>query len=115
VPPRGVSTERAATVTISPMELVWGATLWALWSCWLLCQHLAAPWLFTRASAGLLVGELAMLAVHSFDCQENGCGPAGRAAGSAATADIPALAVLLVAMAAVHGWRTARRSSLRRR
>jgi hypothetical protein len=95
------------------MELVWGATLWALWSCWLLCQHLMGPAPVTRASAGLLAADLVLLAVHSYDCAEGGCGPAGRTAGSAVSLDLPVLTLLLVAGLAVHAWRRARRAAAR--
>jgi hypothetical protein len=90
------------------MQLVWAATLWGLWSCWLLAQHMGAPAMITRASAGLLGAELIALAVHSFDCSAGGCGPAGLAAGSAASLDVPVLAVLLVAAAVGREWRRAR-------
>ena len=96
------------------MELVWGATLWALWSCWLLCQHLGAPAQLTRASAGLLVAELVLLAVHSYDCETGGCSAAGRVAGSAVTIDLPALTVFLIGLATVSAWHRSRRAAATR-
>jgi hypothetical protein len=93
------------------MELVWAATLWGLWSCWLLAQHMGAPAVVTRANAGLLVVELVALGVHSFDCDDGGCGPAGLAAGTAASVDIPLLAVVFAALAIGRAWRRARQAA----
>jgi hypothetical protein len=93
------------------MELIWAATLWGLWSSWLLAQHLGAPAGITRASAGLFVAELVALAVHSFDCGQGGCGPGGRVAGTAAGVDVPLLAVVLVALAIGRAWRRAERAA----
>jgi|GraSoiStandDraft_16_1057320.scaffolds.fasta_scaffold2088471_2 hypothetical protein len=90
--------------------IVWAATLWALWSCWLLAQHLNAPAAITRVSAGLLVAELVTLAVHSFGCTDHGCGPAAAAAGSAASLDVPILAALFIAAVAAREWQRARRA-----
>lgn len=92
------------------MEPVWGGTLWALSSCWLLCQYLRAPALITRVAAGLLVAELVLLGVHSYDCDDGGCGPVGRVAGSGATVDLPALSAVVIALATLRAWRRARRS-----
>ena len=86
------------------MELVWALTLWGLWSFWLLAQHLRAPAAVTRVGAGLLVGELVALALHSFDCADAGCGPVGRAAGTAASVDVPLLAVVFVVLAVGQAW-----------
>jgi hypothetical protein len=93
------------------MELVWASTLWALWSCWLVSQHMDVPRAVTRVSAGLLAAELVMLALHTFDCGEDGCGPAGHAAGAAASVDVPALSALFVALALGQAWRSAQRAA----
>jgi hypothetical protein len=93
------------------MELVWAATLWGLWSCWLLAQHMGAPAGITRANAGLLVVELVALGVHSFDCDSGGCGAAGQAAGTAASIDVPGLAVVFVALATGRAWRRAQQAA----
>jgi hypothetical protein len=87
------------------MVLAAAATIWVLWSGWLLAQHLGAPAPLTRSAAGLLVAELAVLAVHSFGCGEEGCGAAAQAAGDAATYDVPGLAGLLVAAGTAYAWR----------
>ena len=89
------------------MPVLWGATIWCLWSCWLLCQYVHAPALLTRGAAGLLVAEFLALLVRSFGCGEGDCGIGARAAGSVATVDVPVLAALLVAAATVHAWRRA--------
>jgi hypothetical protein len=93
------------------MELVWAATLWGLWSCWLLAQHMGAPAGITRANAALIVVELVALGVHSFGCDDGGCGPAGHAAGTAATVDVPLLALVFVALAIASAWRHAQRAA----
>ena len=93
------------------MELVWAATLWGLWSCWLVSQHVDVPRSVTRVSAGLLATELVMLAVHSFDCADAGCGPAGLAAGTAASLDVPVLSALFVAVTISQAWRSAQRAA----
>jgi hypothetical protein len=88
------------------MEVVWAGTLWALWCCWLLCQHARAPAALTRTAMTLLVSELVLLAVHSYGCAD-GCGASGRIAGSAASFDVPALTAVFVAVATVRAWRRA--------
>jgi hypothetical protein len=93
------------------MELVWAATLWGLWSCWLVSQHMDVPSFVTRVSAGLLAAELLMLALHSFDCSDAGCGPAGQAAGTGAGFDVPALSALFVVVTISHAWRSAQRAA----
>jgi hypothetical protein len=93
------------------VEIVWAATLWGLWSCWLVAQHLQAPPAITRVSAGLLVAELVSLAAHSFGCDERGCGVAGAAAGTASSLDVPILTALFIAVALGSEWRRARRAS----
>jgi hypothetical protein len=93
------------------MELVWAATLWGLWSCWLVSQHVDVPRSVTRVSAGLLATELVTLAVHSFGCGDGGCGPAGQAAGTAASLDVPVLSALFVAVTISQAWRSAHRAA----
>jgi hypothetical protein len=93
------------------MEIVWGATLWSLWACWLLAQHLRAPAAVTRVSAGLLVAELVTLIVHGYACADSGCSPAGAAAGTAADADIPVLAAVFVSLVGGRAWLRARRAA----
>jgi hypothetical protein len=86
--------------------VLWAATIWGLWSCWLVCQFVHAPALLTRSAAWLLVAELVALAVRSFSgCGEGACGPGARAATSVATIDVPALGALLIAVATLHAWR----------
>jgi hypothetical protein len=90
--------------------IVWTATLWGLWSVWLLAQYMKAPAAITRVSAGLLVAELLVLAVHSLGCGDRGCDAAGAAAGAAASLDVPVLALVLVPVAVGREWRRARRA-----
>jgi hypothetical protein len=90
--------------------IVWGVTLWILWSCWLLAQFMGAPAAITRVSGALLVAELLMLAVHSFGCGDRGCAAAGTVAGDAASLDIPALALVCLTIAIAREWRRARRA-----
>jgi hypothetical protein len=86
-------------------ELLWAITIWCLWSCWLLCQYVRAPALLTNTACALLLLELLALGVRWFDCDSGGCGPGAQAASSVATIDVPGLAGLLVAAAALHAWR----------
>jgi hypothetical protein len=95
------------------VEPVWAATIWGLWSCWLLVQRTKAAPALARLSAALLVAELVALAVHSYGCGHGRCGPAATAAGSAASIDLPALAALFVAGIVAREWRRARRAEER--
>jgi hypothetical protein len=90
--------------------IVWGVTLWVLWSCWLLAQYMKGPLAITRVSGALLIAELAMLAIHSFGCGDRGCDVAGSVAGDAASIDIPALALVCLTVAVAREWRRARRA-----
>ena len=85
--------------------IVWSVTIWVLWSCWLVCQLARAPVIWTRAAIVLLAAELVALAGHWYGCEQGGCGPAANAARSVATFDVPALALLLTALAALTAWR----------
>jgi hypothetical protein len=91
------------------VDLVAGATIWGLWSCWLVAQHLRAPALLTRSAAALLAAELVALAIHSFGCGDNGCSQGADVAGAAATYDLPALGATLVVLATTYAWRRAAR------
>jgi hypothetical protein len=91
--------------------IVWAATLWGLWSCWLVAQNVGAPAAITRVSAGLLAAELAALAVHSFGCDVHGCGVAGTAAGTASSVDVPVLAGLFAAIVFAREFRRAQREA----
>ena len=91
------------------MELAAAATIWSLWSCWLLAQHVGAPTLLTRSAAVLVAAEILALAVHSFGCDPGGCGPAAKTARGAATYDVPGLAAIFVLAAGGYAWRRAAR------
>jgi len=94
------------------VRIVWFATLWGLWSCWLLAQHLRAPAAVTRVSAGLLLAEVGALLVHGFGCTEGGCNAGAAVAGSLASVDVPALATVFLAVVVGREWVRARRASL---
>ena len=93
--------------------LVWAATIWGLWSCWLLAQYTQRV-AVTRGSGVLLVAELLALAVHSYGCAEGGCSAAAATADSAASIDVPVLALVLVSVAVAREWRRARAPTRRR-
>ena len=93
------------------MELVAAATLWGLWSAFLLFPALGLPRMFMRAAGGLIVLELIALAVWSYGsagCQGRPCAPLAEAGRTAASQDLPLLAVAVVALSVAWGVRRRR-------
>ena len=87
------------------------ATLWLLFSVWLICPHVGGPPRVARILGWALGAELILLLVWSYGtevCRVDVCAPLARAAGVAAKLDLPVLSVVLVA--AVLRTATARRS-----
>jgi hypothetical protein len=77
------------------------ATLWMLFSVWLICPHVGVRPQLSRIVGAALGAELVMLLVWSYGteaCDANACAPLAQAAGVAATLDLPVLSVLLVAV-----------------
>jgi hypothetical protein len=94
------------------VEVTATATLWCLFSCFLLFPRLGLPPLMHRTAMTLLVAELVALAMWSYgseDCVERPCGEAAELGRTAAAIDVPLLAVALVALAMIRGMRTKRR------
>jgi len=79
-----------------------GATIWMLFSVWLL-----GPYLGMSRRAGQLVGwalaaELALVLAWSYGtepCGDRTCAPVAQAAGVAARVDLPVLAVVIILVA----------------
>ena len=94
------------------MELVAAATLYGLFSAWLLFPLFGVPRLLTTSTA--VLAWLEFLAVLTWgytreDCARGPCSPLAEAARSAVAVDLPALSIAVVALAAAHGIRRWRR------
>ena len=77
------------------------ATLWMLFSVWLICPHVGVPPQLSRIIGAALGAELVLLLAWSYGteaCDGNACAPLAQAAGVAAKLDLPVLSVLLVAV-----------------
>ncbi|HEX2125105.1 MAG TPA: hypothetical protein VHF45_00930 [Thermoleophilaceae bacterium] len=99
------------------MEVTATATIWAMFSCFLLFPRLGLPPLMHRTAIGLLVAELVALAMWSYGsvgCVERPCGPAAEAGRTAASLDVPVLSAGLVALAIIRGVRIWRRRRVAR-
>ena len=98
------------------MEIVASATIWGLFSCWLLFPRLGLPAMLQRAAMTLLAAELLALGMWSYgseDCVARPCAPVAELGRSAASFDVPLLAAALVALAVIRGVRVLRRSRRR--
>ena len=76
------------------------ATLWLLFSVWLICPHVGVPSRVARIVGCALAAELVLLLAWSYGtevCDADACAPLAQAAGVAATLDLPLLSVVLVA------------------
>jgi hypothetical protein len=88
--------------------LVSAATLWVLFSIWLLFPHLAVPRMLTRAAATLLALEFVTVTAYGFateDCTHRPCSPVSEATRTAAGVDLPGLTVVVIALAVAHAIR----------
>jgi len=96
------------------VELTATATIWAMFSCFLLFPLLGLPPLLRRSAVVLLVAELVALAMWSYgseDCVERPCSAVAEIGRTAAALDVPLLSAGLVVLAVCHGvlrWRRAR-------
>jgi hypothetical protein len=91
------------------------ATLWVLFSIWLLFPHMAVPRMLTRATAMLLTLEFVAVTAYGFateDCTHRPCSAVSEATRTAAGVDLPALTVVVTALAVAHALRAARRLSV---
>jgi hypothetical protein len=92
------------------------ATLWGLFSGWLLFPYLGVPRMLRRAIALLLSLEFATITVWGFateDCIRRPCSELSEATRVAAVEDLPALSVVVISLAVAHAVRR-RRASLSR-
>ena len=96
------------------MELIAGGTIWGLFSCFVLFPMLGLPARMRWAAMTLLVGELVALGAWSYGsrgCFERPCGAAAETGRTAATIDVPLLAVALLVLTVMHVRRAMRRVS----
>jgi hypothetical protein len=94
------------------VELIAGATIWGLFSCFLLFGPLGVPRRLSWAAMALLVIEMLALGVWSYGsrgCAQRPCGAAAEAGRTAATIDVPLLSVALLVLAGMHVRRAMRR------
>jgi hypothetical protein len=90
------------------------ATLWVLFSIWLLFPYMAVPRMLMRATAILLTLEFLAVTAYGFateDCTNRPCSAVSEATRSAAGVDLPALTLVVIALAVAHALRAARRVS----
>ena len=109
-----MSTSAVATGTIRNVEVVATATIWSMFSCFLLFPRLGLPVVFHRTAMALLVAELLALMMWSYgseDCVERPCSASAEAGRSAAAIDIPFLALALIALSLAWGVRVWRRQA----
>jgi hypothetical protein len=97
------------------VEIIAAATIWGMFSCFLLFPRLGLPRAFHRTAITLLVAELVALAMWSYGsegCLRRPCAPVAEAGRSAAAIDIPLLALALVVLAVMLGVRAWRRQAV---
>jgi hypothetical protein len=91
--------------------LVMAATLWILFSIWLLFPHLAVPRMLTRAAGTLLALEFVAVTAYGFateNCAQRPCSPVSEATRTAAGVDLPALTAVVIVLAVAHALRRQR-------
>ena len=99
------------------MELIAAATLYGLFSMWLLFLHLRVPQTLTRAAA--VLGWLEFVAIVGWgfateECVRAPC-PFADTAGTAAAYDLPVLSVVLLGLAVAQAVRRRRQATVRSR
>ena len=95
------------------MELAAAATIWAMFSCFLLFPLFGLPRRLQHAAMTLLTAEVVAVLVWGFaseGCLRRPCSAAAEAARTAAGVDIPLLALAFVTFAFIRGVRDVRRS-----
>ena len=95
------------------MELVAAATLYGLFSAWLLFPHFGVPRALTTSAAVLAWLEFLAMLTWGYtreDCARGSCSPLAEAARNAVAVDLPALSIVMVALAVAHGVRRRRGS-----
>jgi hypothetical protein len=91
------------------VEVVATATIWSMFSCFLLFPRLGLPAVWHRTAMALLCAELVALGAWSYGSPGEPVAEAGR---SAAAIDIPLLALALIGFAVAHGVRAWRRQAV---
>jgi hypothetical protein len=97
------------------VEITATATIWIMFSCFLLFPRLGLPAVLHRTAATLLVAELVALAMWSYGsegCLRRPCAPVAEAGRSAAAIDIPLLALALLVLTVMIGVRAWRRHAM---
>lgn len=100
--------------TICLMRLEVTATLWLLFSAWLCFPHLGVAPMLRSAAALLMWLEFACILVWAFgseNCVQRPCGAPAESARTAATIDVPALGVVVLALVVADGIRRHRAPS----
>jgi hypothetical protein len=96
------------------VEIAVVATLWSMFSCFLLFQQLGVPIYLRRAATTLMAAEFVAMLVWSFgseECLERPCAPVAEAGRTAAAIDVPLLALAVIALAIIRGVRHHQRLS----
>src|SRR3954453_10863822 len=94
------------------VEIVATATLWGLFTAWLVFPLMGAARVVHRGVVLLLWAELISLLAWSYGsegCAQRPCGPLTEVARAAAGEDVPALSAVLLALAVMDGLRRRRR------
>ena len=95
------------------MELVAAATLYGLFSAWLLFPLFGVPRMLTTSTAVLMWLEFLAVLTWGYtreDCARGSCSPLAEAARTAVAVDLPALSIAVVALALAHAVRRRRGS-----
>jgi hypothetical protein len=98
------------------VELTATATIWAMFSCFLIFPLLGLPPLMRRSAMVLLVAELIALGMWSYGsegCVERPCSAVAELGRTAAALDVPLLSAGLVVLATLSGVRSWRRARQR--
>jgi hypothetical protein len=99
------------------VKLVAAATLWCLFSGFLIFPHVGVPALLRTATATLMWLELLAAVTWGFaseGCVRRPCSPLAETARAAAGLDIPALSLVVLGLVIAHGMRGRRLSASRR-
>ena len=98
------------------MELTSAATLWGLFSAWLLFPRLGVPRMLLRAVAALIWLELLAVLTWAFgseDYTSRPCTPLAETGRTAAGLDVPLLSLAVLVLAFAYGVRRTRRTAAR--
>jgi len=97
----------------SCVELVAAATLYGLFSAWLLFPHFGVPRTLRTSTAVLAWVEFLAVLTWGYsreDCARGSCSPLAEAAKTAVAVDLPALSIAVVALAVAYAIRRRRDS-----